>query len=510
MPDDLTEGILYINVLEAKHLSSSATKFYVKTLDVSGLDEQKKVDHVQTKTSQGSRDPMWYEEQALTIHDSRRPVRFQVWEAHSVRSDQLLGHIQLDMRPMTQFLLYDIWLPLVSANGDPVSSSECPQLRVLAQFTPMKIHSEIKMKLPSLRLQMHKKEYYAGEVVRGQVVLNSSQSFADALVAVCLLCIQHTSWSESYSESYTDSDGNTQTRTASRSHGASRILTREERILYDQLVQSGTPYAAIAPGFFVWPFEFQIPARISPTFTTSNGAIAFRVEAGIYRSKKHKQIQDARANLKVSAPFAAPLPEAATPHFEPLTRVSGDENVIIEALLDSPAYILGEERTVIFKIQNNSQKTTLKDGKISLRARVEHNEGSISTETSFTIPISIVLDAALFPIGPGESRDVTVLFQLPLNIPPSTVQDLSPLIDIKWFIHTSFSTGGIFSTRVRADRAVVVSQPALYDIPAPKLYPTEQPENEDLIKEYGFGLPQFPSEVFSTIVAAAASLPTPN
>ena len=41
------------------------------------------------------------------------PIRIQVWDYRFLLSDRPLGHIELDLRPLEDFKLYDVWLPLL-------------------------------------------------------------------------------------------------------------------------------------------------------------------------------------------------------------------------------------------------------------------------------------------------------------------------------------------------------------------------------------------------------------
>jgi hypothetical protein len=490
MPDDATGGLLYINLVEARNLPSKATDFYLKTCGVAPLGESNHLG-LQTSTSHGARDPAWYEEQVFTIRDRSKPIRLQVWEAHRVRSDKLLGHIQLEISPMSHFLMYDLWLPLVGADGSSTGET-VPKLRALAQFSPMKTGELINIKLNPLRLQLQKQYYTAGENVRGQVVLSTPEAFADSQVIVRLVGTQHTSWSESHDESYTDSDGSTKSRTVSVWYGDAKVLVKEERTCLDKTAVDKKEAPAIAPGFYVWPFEFQIPAKICPSFESSYGAVAFSVEAFIYRPKKSKILQKTKASLNVISPVETLAVDAPTPAFEKLPLSSGDQDVSIEVLCDNPIYILGQQRTTLVKIINNSKKSLTK-GKVSLRAHMNHSDGGSNSKYVTHDATSISYDGAPFPIAAGESRELTVVFEPLLSSVPSTSTDTSPLIDVKYSIHVSVEMDGFFSSRVRADRAVVVCQPP-QDISPPKAYPLEQPIQE-LMKEYGFGLPVFPSEL---------------
>ncbi len=195
-----------------------------------------------------------------------------------------------------------------------------------------------------------------------------------------------------------------------------------------------------------------------------------------------------------------------TPQFEQLQVITGDKDIVVEAFVESPTFFLGEPRAAIIKIHNKSQKTVLKDGKVSIQAAVTHRDNSGRTHYVRLEPSAMTYDGnkaagGQFPVAPGESRELTVVFQLPLGTPPTTPPDLSPLIEINYKLHTSFSTGGMFSTNVRADLPVFVSQQHTAIEPV-KVYPDEQPKTEEEVKNYGFGLPVFPSELFSVSVAA--------
>lgn len=208
MPNDLNEGFLYINLVGARNLPSNAVTsniWYLKSSEVTPLGERSQLG-LQTSSRNGKEDPLWYEEQVFTIRDRTRPIRVQVWEEYRLRSDKLLGHIQLDISAMNHFLMYDWWLPLVGADGSSASESG-PKIRVFAQFSPMKTGSLINFKLPNLRLQLQKQSYVAGEPVRGQVVLSTPEAISDAQVIVRPPGTQLTSWVESHEEIYTDGDG---------------------------------------------------------------------------------------------------------------------------------------------------------------------------------------------------------------------------------------------------------------------------------------------------------------
>jgi len=49
----------------------------------------------------------------FSVLNRRVPLRLQIWDYRFIFSDRPLGHIELDLRPLQDLRLYDVWLPLL-------------------------------------------------------------------------------------------------------------------------------------------------------------------------------------------------------------------------------------------------------------------------------------------------------------------------------------------------------------------------------------------------------------
>eukprot|EP01122_Echinamoeba_exundans_P017351 TRINITY_DN911_c2_g3_i1.p1 TRINITY_DN911_c2_g3~~TRINITY_DN911_c2_g3_i1.p1 ORF type:complete len:834 (-),score=165.31 TRINITY_DN911_c2_g3_i1:7-2508(-) len=441
--------------------------------------------------------PKWYDEQIFCVRDRRRPMRFQLWDSHRIFSDKLLGHIQFDMRPLSDYLLYDIWLPLIGPNEGETDPSKRSEIHIMAQFSPMRIHKIINVRLPPFRLQLQKSQYYPGEIVRGFLILNVGKPLSADQVFVRLYGFEETHWTESHTEHYTDSQGRSQTRTVTKHYGQTWPLLNDKRLCWHRSLNP-TQEPLLMSGSYVWPFEFMLPPRLPPSFKSTNGWVEYSISAEVDRPGVFTFNKRTQAKLQILAPYTSlqPLPSVYG-RLQKLPFRSANEVVYIEGHLDRPVCIIGDQHTLTLKIDNHSNHRVT-DCEITLRGQAIYKAHGrvhmVNTEPFFTR-----IKEPSFPVQPGEAKNVVVVFQIPANTPPSLPADLSPLIDLRYHIHVSCNMSGFLTGRARSDIPIIISHPLpppVWQIPPPKMYPTEQPEL-NVIMEYGFGLPHFAPTYFS-------------
>lgn len=499
--------MLYIKVVEAKNLplleAGKPINPYAKQYMVTPLAEPSQ-SSLSTDVIPENTDPKWFDEQIFCVRDRRRPMRFQLWDSHRIFSDKLLGHIQFDMRPLSDYLLYDIWLPLIGPNeADPTRRSE---IHIMAQFSPMKIHKIINVRLPPFRLQLQKSQYYPGEIVRGFLILNVGKPLSASQVLVRLHGYEETHWTENHTESYTDSQGRTQTRTVTKHYGQTWPLLNDKRLCWHRSLNP-TQEPLLMSGSYVWPFEFMLPPRLPPSFKSNNGWVEYNISAEVDRPGVFTFNKRTQAKLTILAPYTSlqPLPSIYG-RLQKLPFRSAGEVVYIEGHLDRPVCIIGDQHTLTLKIDNHTNHRVT-DCEITLRGQAVYKAHGrihqVQTEPFFTR-----IKEPSFPIQAGESRSVAVVFQVPINTPPSLPPDLSPLIDLRYHIHVSCNMSGFLTGRARADLPVIISHPLpppIWQLPPPKMYPTEQPEL-NVMMEYGFGLPHFAPTYFSNFPAQSIQI----
>jgi hypothetical protein len=474
------EGILYIKVVEAKNLPllepGKPINPFSKQYMVTPLHEASQ-SSLSTDVIPENTNPKWFDEQIFCVRDRRRPMRFQLWDSHRIFSDKLLGHIQFDMRPLSDYLLYDIWLPLIGPNEGETDPNKRSEIHIMAQFSPMKIHKIINVRLPPFRLQMQKSQYYPGEIVRGFLILNVGKPLSADQVLVRLSGFEETHWTESHTEHYTDSQGRSQTRTVTKHYGQTWPLLNDKRLCWHRSLNP-TQEPLLMSGSYVWPFEFMLPPRLPPSFRSTNGWVEYSISAEVDRPGVFTFNKRTQAKLQILAPYTSlqPLPSVYG-RLQKLPFRSANEVVYIEGHLDRPVCIIGDQHTLTLKIDNHSNHRVT-DCEITLRGQAVYKAHGrvhmVNTEPFFTR-----IKEPSFPVMPGEAKNVVVVFQIPANTPPSLPADLSPLIDLRYHIHVSCNMSGFLTGRARSDIPIIISHPLpppVWQIPPPKMYPTEQPE----------------------------------
>jgi len=163
----------------------------------------------------------------------------------------------------------------------------------------MKINKPINTKLKPFRIHLEKTDYRPGDIVRGMLICNVGKPLSARQIFVRLLGMTETHWTENrtgmsakvnlcpaamlihsiHLEFYTDSQGRSQTRTVTDHYGQRWKLIDEARIMWDMRNNSPTGKSEMLSGSYVWPFEFQLPPRLPPSFRCSTGWITYEVKS---------------------------------------------------------------------------------------------------------------------------------------------------------------------------------------------------------------------------------------
>ncbi|XP_028391500.1 arrestin domain-containing protein 2-like [Dendronephthya gigantea] len=198
----------------------------------------------------------------------------------------------------------------------------------------------------------NKEVFYSGEDVRGNVVVDVSQSMKCKQINVVLVGASYCHWTTT--RTTTDNRGNSKTKTDL--HTGRQLLVNLQGVLFGG---SSTKAVQHPPGIHVYPFLFKLPSPLPSSFEGGIGHIRYYIEAKVDRPWKfdHKIRKPFTVNelIDINLPQYSTVPVGSKEkQIGCLCCVSGNLNM--QASLDRAGYCPGEQIFLNALCENSSNR----------------------------------------------------------------------------------------------------------------------------------------------------------
>jgi hypothetical protein len=123
-------------------------------------------------------------------------------------SDKPIGLAEVELSKLADHTVHDIWLPVAGPKCHSDSA-----VHVLARYTPLNI-AGLKVKssrLPSFRMQLERRTFFPGEMIRGQIIYNVGQPKKIRGIRVKFQGYEKVSWTETRHITRPDGSSGTET-----------------------------------------------------------------------------------------------------------------------------------------------------------------------------------------------------------------------------------------------------------------------------------------------------------
>lgn len=349
-------------------------------------------------------------------------------------SDKPIGISEVDLSKLADHTVHDVWLPVVGAKTSAES-----QVHVLARYTPLNI-AGLKIKssrLPSFRMQLERRTYFPGELIRGHVIYNVGEPKKIRGVRVKFQGHEHVSWTETRTVRRPDGTVGTELVHFAAHHTffnpIATLYGNQRGENKDFKIQSST---------YVWPFEFCLPLNLPPTYNHHLGSIKYAIEAYV-------DIPWA-ADKIVKMPIDVIVSYTSLKLFQPTLKVSKKTKgnfffsdggqIVLVAQTQDVAYA-GENQAIGVNVTNHTTKF-IKELHCELKYKqkfIAFHLGHCKQRKDSRKILKVTVPCG---IAPGAQWAGVINLTIPADSPVSVLKQLSPFISTKYELEIEAVTEG--------------------------------------------------------------------
>ncbi|XP_030749787.1 arrestin domain-containing protein 3-like isoform X1 [Sitophilus oryzae] len=135
---------------------------------------------------------------------------------------------------------------------------------------------KIKMVQCKINLDNYTGQYFPGNTIQGQVIIQLNSDTTLRGVRVTLSCNEHTEWLGS--ESYYDNDAREQKSRTTQFQGDNEVFSLKQWLYGDQNAKVN-----LSSGQHIYPFNIQLPQNIPSTYHSEKGTVSYKITATVDR-----------------------------------------------------------------------------------------------------------------------------------------------------------------------------------------------------------------------------------
>lgn len=443
-------GQLWLKLLEARDLpavdgKSSDPKVIFKLPDGHKLT---------SKSIDKNLNPIWNEEYIINVADRNAKITCDVKDHNTILSDKAIGVTEIELSKLSDNVVHDIWLPVKGSK-----TSDKSQVHFLARYAPINV-AGIKFKsnrLPSFRMQLERRTYFPGELVRGHIIFNVGQPKKIRGVRVKFLGYEDTCWTETRHVVHSDGTSGTEIVPYTAHHTFFNPIAT----LFGNERGSSKDFK-ISSNSYLWPFEFCLPLNLPPSYRHALGSIRYAVEGYVDIPWAADKIVKMPIDIIVS--YTSLNLWHPTMKMSKKTKGHGKTefgSIDLVAATKDVAYI-GEPQSIDLSVTNNTNRF-ISALKCELKYKqkfiaFERGGGHAKDKKDSHKVLQVTVPAA---IAPGTQWNGNVSITIPVDSPISVLKQLSPFIRTKYELEIeAVSDSGKMHSGVEFELIVGVRHPA--------------------------------------------------
>ena len=351
----------------------------------------------------------WHQEFLFGAAKEDSKIELKLYDWNRFSSSKSLGTATISLAEVAVNTTVDQWWS-VGAQGE---------LRVIIHVLPalLAVPAKINMKIDSLRLVLERTCYWPGEVVRGVVVFGVRKPTKIHSLRLLFEGITRTSFIKG-------ADKNAP-------YIAAMPIINTTALLAGTALEKGETFE-MAPGGYLYPFEYCLPLNISHTYDyDSAGSDYLRYRFAAHADIAGKSNKTCFAGIYVRWHPSQTRPEPTLPCKDPITKTTD-----VRADITGPATAFSGENYTAKVIINNQSNKPITALSIELQSAFWH-----CARSNWGTPSRLVNDYTSFhtyrwdsstlsslPIAPNASFSEEFTLTLPGNTLPSLHSTRSPLI----------------------------------------------------------------------------------
>jgi hypothetical protein len=435
---------------------------------------KEKKNPLKTKVYDDTLTPQWHEEFIFTLPDASPVISFMVLDWNRIMKNVPLGSCELEPSKVLPNVGLDMWLPLDTQG----------ELHIFVQATPLAAApaKPKSLRLGSFRMNVERAVYFPGEAVRGAIIYNVGKPRKIRGVRVRFEGATRVSWSES----------------RRRGDKNVTIYFRAHYVYFNPIATLyGNPRGQkkdfkIPSGGYYWPFEFNLPLNLAPSFFHGIGQNAYFVKG--YVDIPMAVDKTVTQKLTMTCEYSQLHPTINVKFSKKAKALLASNQNISVALAAPEIAYMGENFPIDVSIDHQGTKD-VKEVLIKLKAKYyftarNAHEGWKTRVVKKNVMSHKVAGVAGFPIPPGTKWNGQIQVPIPGALPPSVPDEVSPIVQVYYhFKATMNTTGNVFTKASNTKKLaillgervpfqpVIVTTVTTTAAPAPQIMVAQAPAN---------------------------------
>ena len=429
---------VYVKVLEARGIKGVEKNGNSDGMVELWIGDDKK-NPLKTKVYEDTLTPQWHEEFIFTLPNPNNTITLRVLDWNRVMKNVPLGTTQLEVARVTPDVGLDMWLPLDTQG----------ELHIFVQATTLALSpSKAKqLRLGSFRMNIERVVYYPGEAVRGAIIYNVGKPKKIRGVRVRFEGSTQTHWSET------------------RGTGDHRrtVIFHAHYVYFNPVATLfGNPRGQkkdfkIPSGGYYYPFEFNLPLNLAPSFYHNLGKNSYHVKG--YVDIPMAMDKTVTQKLTMTCEYSQIHPSINVKYAKKAkAMLASNENISVGLAAPEIAY-MGEAFPIDVTIDHQGTKD-VKEVIIKLKAKyyftANSQEGWKTRVVKKSIMSHKVAGVAGFPIPPGQKWVGQIQVPVPAALAPSVPEATSPIVQVAYHFKATMNTTGNVLTKASNSKKLPV------------------------------------------------------
>jgi hypothetical protein len=381
----------------------------------------------------------WHEEFIFTLPSNQNTITLRVLDWNRVMKNVPLGVAVLEVAKVTPNVGLDMWMPLDTQG----------EIHIFVQATTLAL-SPAKPKqtrLGSFRMNIERIVYFPGESVRGAIIYNVGKPKKIRGVRVRFEGATRTHWSETR--------GSGDNRRTIHFH-AHYVYFNPIATLYGNPRGQKKDFKIPSGGYY-WPFEFNLPLNLAPSFYHNLGNNSYYVKGYVdipmaidktVTQKLTMTCQYSQLHPTINVKFSK----------KAKALLASNENISVGLAAPEIAY-MGENFPIDVTIDHKGTKD-VKEVIIKLKAKYYFTAHSVEGWKTRVVKKNVmqhkVAGVAGFPIPPGQKWVGQIQVPVPGALPPSVPDETSPIVQVYYSFHATMNTSGNVFTKASNTKKLAV------------------------------------------------------
>ncbi|EFO91607.1 hypothetical protein CRE_11671 [Caenorhabditis remanei] len=324
--------------------------------------------------------------------------------------------------------------------------------------------------------------FFPGQAISGRVVLLTEDKYKARAVNIQFEGIAHTNWDDHESVRRVDADGKTH-YVQQRVHYSANVNYLEHKSVLWACRDGSNE---LAPGKYVWPFSYNLPIDIPPSFEGKYGYVRYSVTAEVdrpWRFDKAKKLcitVSPLLDLNIIPHAMTPLQDQASENLGCCCFKKG----YLEIRVDIPktGFVPGETVPINLEILNHSSVpvTEVKVKIIQQCTFVAFRNGSnfnfigdsvmaVSQRETKHDTNTVIKQSQALTVEPGKEHRLALELRLPSVTP--TINQFSPIITVEYLVQVSVDTSSTFGSDIDCEMSILIGTVPIRQYLPPAYYP---------------------------------------